>query len=132
MRKIAPKRSFTVGYKTVLKMINPKALVTNSNRSPANLKGKKNTNLPSVCSNFWLLLWLSVCVLTIWYYRPFGNCRSAILQRSAKPIASIHHTEKHHVYFCTAMFIWFSRDWFAPPNASLSTSSWKYGGYLRG
>jgi hypothetical protein len=27
--------------------------VTNSSRPPANLKGKGNPDLPSVCSNFW-------------------------------------------------------------------------------
>jgi hypothetical protein len=31
----------------------PKACVTNSSRPPANLKGKENPDLPSVCSNYW-------------------------------------------------------------------------------
>ena len=30
-----------------------KAFVTNSSNPPANLKGKRNPNLPSVCSNYW-------------------------------------------------------------------------------
>ena len=43
--------------------------------------------------------WLSVCVITIWYFLSFGNaglqCRSAIPERSAKPIASIHHSVEY-------------------------------------
>ena len=31
----------------------PKACMTNSSRPLANLKGKENPDLPSVCSNYW-------------------------------------------------------------------------------
>jgi hypothetical protein len=69
----------------------PKAFVTNTSRPPANIKGKGNPNLPLVCSNYWPpIVALSLCfnhlvLLTFW------QCRFAIPQRSAKPIASIHH-----------------------------------------
>ena len=35
------------------KACSPKACVTNSGCPPANLKGKRNPDLPSVCSNYW-------------------------------------------------------------------------------
>ena len=72
----------------------PKACVTNSSCPPANLKGKENPDLPSVCSNYYtgLLTWLSVCVLNHLVLSTFRQCRSAIPQRSAKPITSIHRT----------------------------------------
>ena len=73
----------------------PKTWLTNSSRPPANLKGKENPDLPSVCSNYWPpILALSLCynhlVLSI-----FRQCMSAIPERSAKPIASIHHSVEY-------------------------------------
>ena len=44
-----------------------------------------------------LLSWLSACVLTIRYFCLFLPCRSAIPKRSAKPIASIHHTVEYPI-----------------------------------
>ena len=64
-----------------------KACVTNSNRPPMNLKGKGNTDLPSVCSNYQFVYHLVLST--------FRQCRSTIPQRSAKPIASIHHTVRY-------------------------------------
>ena len=37
------------------------------------LKEKVKPDLPSVCSNYWPPIVASVCVLTIWNFRPFGN-----------------------------------------------------------
>ena len=64
-----------------------KACMTNSSRPQANLKGKQNPDLTSVCSNYCppnlsLGLWFNHLVLST-----FRQCRSAILQRSAKLIA---------------------------------------------
>ena len=73
----------------------PKACVINFSCPLANLKEKENPDLPLVCSNYWLPnVALSLCfnhlvLSTIW------QCRSAIPQRSAKPIASIHHTVQY-------------------------------------
>ena len=67
----------------------PKAWVTNSSRPPANLKGKENPDLPSVCSNYWPPnVALSLCFNHL-VLSTFRQCRSAIPKRSAKPIASI-------------------------------------------
>jgi hypothetical protein len=67
----------------------PKACMTNSSRSPANLKGKENPDLPSVCSNYWPPnVALSLCFNHL-VLSTFRQCRSAIPLRSAKPIASI-------------------------------------------
>ena len=72
-----------------------KACVTNSSRPPANLKGKENPDLPSVCSNYWPPnVALSLCFNHL-VLSTFRQCRSAIPQRSAKPIASIHHTVQY-------------------------------------
>ena len=60
----------------------PNACMINSSRRPANFKGKENPELPSVCSNYWPPnMALSLCL--------------QIPQRSAKPIASIHHTVQY-------------------------------------
>ena len=66
--------------------------MTNSSHPPVNLKEKENPDLPLVCSNYWppnvaLSLCFNHLVLSM-----FRQCRSAIPKRSAKPIASIHHT----------------------------------------
>ena len=69
----------------------PKICVTNPSCPPANLKGKGNTDLPSVCSNYWSpIIALSLCLNHL-VLSTFRQCRSAIPKRSAKPIASIHH-----------------------------------------
>ena len=39
----------------------------------ANLKGKENPDLLSVCSNYWPPKVALSLYLTIWYFRPFGN-----------------------------------------------------------
>ena len=76
----------------------PKACVTNSSHPPANLKGKENPDLPLVCLNYWPpIVALSLCfnhlvLSTFWQH---WQRRSAIPQRSAKPIASIHHTVRY-------------------------------------
>ena len=73
----------------------PKACVTNSSYPPVNLKGKENPNLPSVCSNYWSPnVALSLCFNHLGLSN-FRKCRSAIPQRSAKPIASIHYTVQY-------------------------------------
>jgi hypothetical protein len=69
-----------------------KACVTNFSHPPEKLKGKENPDLPSVCSNYWppnmaLSLYFNHLVLST-----FRQSRSAIPNRSAKPIASKHHT----------------------------------------
>ena len=70
----------------------PKACVTNSSCPPANLKGKENPDLSSVCSNYWPPnMALSLCFNHL-VLSTFRQCRSAMPKRSAKPIASIHHT----------------------------------------
>ena len=72
-----------------------KACVINSSHPPANLKGKENPDLPSVCSNYWPPnVALSLCFNHL-VLSTFLQCRSAIPQRSAKPIASIHHTVQY-------------------------------------
>ena len=73
----------------------PKTCVTNSSRPPANLIGKGNPNLPSVCSNYWPpIVALNLCFNPL-VLLTFRQCRSAIPKRSAKPIASIHHTVEY-------------------------------------
>ena len=68
----------------------PKACVTNSSCPKANLKGKENPELPSVCSNYWPpIVALSLCFNHL-VLSTFKQYRFAIPQRSAKPIASIH------------------------------------------
>ena len=57
----------------------PKTHVANSSHPPANLKGKGNPDLPSVCSNHWASYCGSVCVLTFWYVLSnFRQCKSAV------------------------------------------------------
>ena len=46
----------------------PRSHVTNSSRPLTDLKGKGNPDLPSSVQTIGLLSWLSVCVLTIWYF----------------------------------------------------------------
>ena len=73
----------------------PKICLTNSRRPPANLKGKGNPDMPSVCLNYWPpIVALSLCFnhLVLWTFR---QCKSAISKRSAKPIVSIHHTVEY-------------------------------------
>ena len=70
----------------------PRICVTDSSRPLTDLKEKGNPDLPSVCSNYWppivaLSLYFNHLVLST-----FQQCRSAMPKRSAKPIASIHHT----------------------------------------
>jgi hypothetical protein len=73
----------------------PRIRVTNSSCPPTDLKGKETPDLPLVCSNYWPpIMALSLCfnhlvILT------FRQCRFAIPKRSAKPIASIHHTVEY-------------------------------------
>ena len=70
----------------------PKACVTNSSCPPEKLKEKENPYLPSVCSNYWPPnVALSLCFNHL-VLSTFWQCRSAIPKRSAKPIASFHHT----------------------------------------
>ena len=72
-----------------------KACVTNSSRPPQNFKGKGNPDLPLVCSNYWPpIAALSLCFNHL-VFSTFRQCRSAIPQRSAKPIYSIHHTVQY-------------------------------------
>ena len=69
--------------------------MTNSSRPPTDLKGKGNPDLPSVCSNYWPpIMALSLCFNHL-VLSTFWQCRSAIPKRSAKPIASIHHTVEY-------------------------------------
>ena len=73
----------------------PKACVTNSSQPPANIKRKGNPDLPTVCSNYCPpIMALSLCFNHL-LLSTFWQCRSAIPQRSAKPIASIHHTVQY-------------------------------------
>ena len=52
----------------------PNACVTNSNRPPANLKGKGNPDFHRFVQTQTIrLLMGTFYVLTIWYFRPFGN-----------------------------------------------------------
>ena len=83
----------------------PKACVTNSSCPPANLKGKENPDLPSVCSNYYtgFLTWLSVCVLNHLVLSTFRQCRSAIPQRSAKPIANPPHNTVTKILCCSIL-----------------------------
>ena len=70
----------------------PKACVTNSSHPPEKLKVKENPDLPSVCSNYWPPnVALSLCFNPL-VLSTFRQCRSAMPKRSAKPIASNHHT----------------------------------------
>jgi hypothetical protein len=72
-----------------------KACVTNSSHPLANLKGKENLDLSSVCSNYWPPnVALSLCFNHL-VLSTFRQCRFAIPQRSAKPIASIRHTVQY-------------------------------------
>ena len=73
----------------------PRIRLTNSSRPLTGLKGKGNSDLPSVCSNYWPpVVARSLCFshLVLWTFR---QCKSAISKRSAKPIASIHHTVEY-------------------------------------
>ena len=73
----------------------PKACVTHSSHPLANFKWKENPDLPSVCSNYWPPnVALSLCFNHL-VLSTFRQCRSAIPPRSAKPIASIHHTVQY-------------------------------------
>ena len=73
----------------------PKACVTNSSHPPAKHKGKENLDMPLVCSNYWPPnVARSLCFNHL-VLSTFQQCRSAITQRSAKPIASIHHTVQY-------------------------------------
>ena len=68
----------------------PKTWLTNSSRPPANLKGKENPDLPSVCSNYWPpILALSLCynhlVLSI-----FWQCRPAMQVCNPREIRQAH------------------------------------------
>ena len=49
----------------------PRILATNSNSPPIDLKKKGNTDLPSVCSNYWPPIAALSLTLTIWYFWPF-------------------------------------------------------------
>ena len=70
----------------------PRTCMTNSSRPLTELKEKGNPDLPSVCSNYWPPIGaLSLCFNHL-VLSTFWQCRSAIPQKSAKPIASIHHT----------------------------------------
>ena len=81
---------FVLGLQKVLPNT-PKARVTNSSCPPVNLKGKENPDWPLVCPNYCLLSWLILCFNHL-VLLTFQQCRSPIPQRSAKTIASIHHT----------------------------------------
>ena len=73
----------------------PRTRMTNSSCPPTDLKEKGNPDMPSVCSNYWPpIVALSLCFnhLVLWTFR---QCRSAIPKRSAKSIASIHHTVEY-------------------------------------
>ena len=73
----------------------PNALVTNFSHLLANLNGKGDPDLPSVCSSYWPpIVALSLCFNPL-VLSTFRQCRSAIPQRSAKPIVSIHHTVQY-------------------------------------
>ena len=73
----------------------PRICVTDSSRPLTDLKGKENPDLPSVCSNYWPPnVALSLCFNHL-VLSTFRQCRSAIPQKSAKPIASIHHTVRY-------------------------------------
>ena len=80
----------------------PKAWVMNSSYPPANLKGKETPDLPSVCLNYWPPnVALSLCFIHL-VLLTSRQCRSAIPQRYAKPIASIRHPDielQKSVYF---------------------------------
>ncbi len=73
----------------------PRTRMTNSSRPLTELKEKGNPDLPSVCSNYWPPIEaLSLCFNHL-VLLTFRQCRSAIPQSSAKPIASIHHTVEY-------------------------------------
>ena len=73
----------------------PKACVTKFCCPPAKLNGKGNTDLPSVCSNYWPPIVAPSLCFNHLILSTFCQCRSAIPQISAKPIASIHHTVQY-------------------------------------
>ena len=73
----------------------PRICATNSSPPPTDLKAKGSPDLPSVCSNYWPpIVALSLCFNHL-VLSTFRQCRSAIPKRSAKPIASIHHTVEY-------------------------------------
>ena len=73
----------------------PRICATNSSLPPTDLKGIGNPDLPSVCSNYWPpIVALSLCFNHL-VLSTFRQCRFAIPQRSAKPIASIHQRIPH-------------------------------------
>ena len=73
----------------------PRTRMTNSSRSPTDLKEKGNPDLLSVCSNYWPpIVALSLCFNHL-VLSTFRQRRSAIPKRSTKPIASIHHTVEY-------------------------------------
>ena len=91
----------------------PKACVTNSSRPPEKLKGKENPDLPLVFLNYRPpIVALSLCFNHL-VLSTFRQCRSAMPKRSAKPIASIHHTvqcpwRNPYVNWLRALFVFLS------------------------
>ena len=69
----------------------PRIRATNSGRPLEDIKGKGNPVLLLVGSNYWpSILALSLCFNHL-VRSTFWQCRSAIPQKSANPIVSIHH-----------------------------------------
>ena len=95
----------------------PKAPVINSSPLPGNLKENGNTDLLSVCSNYWPPIEdLSLCFNHL-VLLTFRQCRFAIPRRSAKPINQYrpHNTEPLENTFTISSLL-FRSSWRSPWN----------------
>ena len=70
----------------------PKACMTKSSHPTANLKEKGNSDLPLLCLNYLSpILWLLVCVFTIWYFRPLAM-QKEICQAHNYPVSTTQYS----------------------------------------
>ena len=73
----------------------PKACMTKSSHPTANLKEKGNSDLPLLCLNYLSpILWLLVCVFTIWYFRPLAMQKEICQAHTQYPPHSTVSMEK--------------------------------------